>query len=173
MPENSPDASRIATWVHEHGPAVRGYLASLVRRSDVADDLTQEVFRRAWQARERYVEQGTPRAYLLRIADRLACDWARRGGPEVNVDGATWEQVEPVQNEDEVDRNLTRGESAEQLRAALEELTPAQRRVLLLRFYGDLDFAQIAEQLDCPLGTVLSHCHRGLKALRKRLAEHD
>jgi len=50
-------------------------------------------------------------------------------------------------------------------------LHEVQKRVLLLRFFGELEFAAIAEQMELPLGTVLSHCHRGLKSLRKMLAE--
>lgn len=170
MPGDSSAAERFATWVQDHGRSVHGYLRALVRRLDVADDLTQEVFRRAWQARDRYVERGTPRAYLLRIADRLACDWVRRSGTEVNVDAQTWEQVEPAADDRCPDENSQWGEASEQLQVALEELSAAQRRVLLLRFFGELDFTEIAAQLECPLGTVLSHCHRGLKALRSRLA---
>ena len=76
----SPDEGGVADWEREHGQAVRGYLLAMVRRPDVADDLTQEVFCRAWQARERYRENGTARAYLFRIADRLACDFGRKSG---------------------------------------------------------------------------------------------
>ena len=42
---------RLAQWVREHARAVRGYLLGMVRRPDVADDLLQDVFQRAWQAR--------------------------------------------------------------------------------------------------------------------------
>ena len=52
------DAELLSRWVGEHGGAVRAFLLGLVRRPDVADDLLQEVFRRAWQARHRYQEQG-------------------------------------------------------------------------------------------------------------------
>ncbi len=45
-------------WVRDHGKAVRGFLLALVRRGDVADDLCQEVFCRAWQARDRYSGSG-------------------------------------------------------------------------------------------------------------------
>src|SRR5690349_16287420 len=89
------DADAVSRWVREHGRSVRGYLLSLVRREDVADDLLQEVFRRAWQARDRYEEQGQERAWLLRIADRLVCDRARRLGREQTADAETWQRIEP------------------------------------------------------------------------------
>src|SRR5437773_11078843 len=87
---------RLAHWVREHAAAVRGYLLGMVRRADVADDLVQDVFQRAWQARDRYRDEGYERAYLLRIADRLVIDRSRRMGHEVNVDEATWREVEPA-----------------------------------------------------------------------------
>ena len=87
---------RFADWVRDHGKAVRGFLLALVRRGDVADDLCQEVFCRAWQARERYTDQGKTRAYLLQIANRLACDRSRRNQPQTNLGDEAWKIHEPA-----------------------------------------------------------------------------
>jgi RNA polymerase sigma-70 factor, ECF subfamily len=162
---------RFEDWVRRHGSAVRGFLLALVRRSDVADDLLQEVFRRAWQARQQYTEEGKSRAYLLRIADRLVVDWQRARRPEVHWDAPQWQAAEPPAHHDPADLFAAR-ESRQQLQAALEELQPLQRRVLLLRYYGELSFQEIANTVGCPLNTALSHCRRGLLALRKILTEH-
>jgi len=167
----SDQHERFASWTREHGRAVRGYLMAMVRRADVADDLTQEVFCRAWQARDRYREQGNARAYLLRIADRLVCDRRRRAGRELTLDEQTWKQIEPVSRSAEPSRGPMEAEAAERLGAALDRLSPMQRRVLLLRYYGELSFAEIAQITGCPLNTTLSHCRRGLMAMRKLLVE--
>jgi len=167
------DRERLARWVAEHGRAVRGFLLALVRRGEVADDLLQETFRRAWQARERYADDGRERSYLLRIADRLAVDHSRRRQrQEVTLDDETWRAAEPTSRESGVERSIALAETRQLLAGALEALSEPQRRVLLLRFYGDLDFAEIAAAMDCPLGTVLSHCHRALGKLRKQLADY-
>ena len=142
-----------------------------VRRPDVADDLSQEVFCRAWQARARYREQGTARAYLLRIADRLVCDRGRRPDAPVNLDEDGWRQHAPCDATAGPDGTLLLAESSQQLAAALERLSPVQRRVLLLRYYGQMSFAEIAAAIDCPLNTTLSHCRRALETLRKLLVE--
>jgi len=152
---------------------VRGYLLAIVRRAELADELTQEVFFRAWQARKRYREEGSARAYLLRIADRLACDRGRKAGREINLDEEKWQQIEPAGRDQEPADTLARREAATQLTAALQTLSPPQRRVLLLRYYGQLSFAEIAEIINCPLNTALSHCRRGLLALRKLLVENS
>jgi RNA polymerase sigma-70 factor, ECF subfamily len=163
------DHERLARWVRDHARALRGYLMGTLRRHDAADDVLQEVFRRAWQSRGQYREEGHERAYLLRIADRLVVDRSRRLGREIVLDEDDWNEIEPPGRELPADEAFVRGEVSHELNAALDQLSLAQRRVLLLRFFGDLTFEQIAEALNCPLGTALSHCRRGLAALRKLL----
>ena len=170
---NADDERRFADWVREHGRAVRGFLFAVVRRSDAADELSQEVFCRAWQARAAYREQGNARAYLLRIADRLVCDRGRRAGRNVNLDQDGWRQCEPISPAADPSATAVRVEENQQLAAALDRLSPPQRRVLLLRYYGQLSFAEIAEMTDCPLNTTLSHCRRGLEALRALLVAEE
>jgi RNA polymerase sigma-70 factor (ECF subfamily) len=167
---NSHEA-RVIRWVTEHGVAVRGYVQGLVRRPELAEDLVQEVFRRAWQARERYEEQGSPRAYLLRIADRLVCDHGRRAHREITLDEVAWGEVEPFERGTAASDPLVDAEAKVALNAALDSLSPTQRRVLLLRYYGDMSFEEIATTIECPLNTALSHCRRGLLALRKMMTE--
>jgi RNA polymerase sigma-70 factor (ECF subfamily) len=165
------DQQRFSEWVHAHGKAVRGFLLAMIRREDIADELTQDVFCRAWQARSRYREQGNTRAYLLRIADRLVCDHYRRPLPHVLLDEQGWKQYEPASPSGEPSQAAALVEEVAQLHVALDRLTPAQQRVLLLRYFGQLSFSEIAAMTDCPLSTTLSHCHRGLEALRKLLVE--
>jgi RNA polymerase sigma factor (sigma-70 family) len=164
---------RLAIWVRDHARAVRGYILGLVRRSDVADDLLQDVFRRAWQSRDRYRDQGHERAYLLTIADRLVIDNSRRLGLEINVDEATWHELEPAAPVELPLDELVRVETSDEITAALNQLTLAQRRVLLLRYFGDLTFEEISATLGCPLGTALSHCRRGLLTMRKLLTDRS
>ena len=166
------DAELLCRWVREHSRAVRGYLLGLVRRQDVSDDLLQDVFQRAWQARGSYEDRGRERAYLLTIADRLACDRGRRAGVEVNVDDVAWQHLEPAADDGTPLDLLATDETQGELAGALARLTAPQRRVLLLRYFGDLDFAEIARTMEIPLNTALSHCRRGLAALRKELSEN-
>lgn len=163
---------RVAEWIELHGAAVRGFLRAMCRRADVADDLWQEVFHRAWRASDDYQESGCARGFLMRIADRLLCDHVRsqkrRAAVEVHLSADDWRGLGDIAQavpEDSLEKN----EAARELWAALDLLSPAQRRVLLLRFYGELSFAEIASLTDRPLNTVLSDCRRGLCALRNSL----
>jgi RNA polymerase sigma-70 factor (ECF subfamily) len=161
----------LTRWVRDHAHAVQGFLQALVRDRDVAEDLLQEVFCRAWQARERYADRGKERSYLLRIADRLACSRGRRAKREQVLGTAEWRQIEPAEVEGHPWDGLQQAETRRQLAAALDALSEPQRRTLLLRFYGSMEFSEIAKTLDCPLNTALSHHRRGLLALRQLLQE--
>ena len=150
---------------------MRGFLLALVRRGDVADDLCQEVFCRAWQARDRYTDQGKTRAYLLQIANRLVCDRSRRNEPQTNLNDEAWKIHEPPSRTPEPSQAAMMSEQIGLLHAALDRLAPMQQRVLLLRYYGQMDFQEIADTLQTPLNTALSHCRRGLETLRRLLVE--
>jgi RNA polymerase sigma-70 factor, ECF subfamily len=169
---DTSDHQLFADWVREHGRAVRGFLLARVQSPDLADDLSQEVFQRAWAARGRYREQGGARAYLLTIADRLARDHRRARRP-ANLDDAAWQRLEPASHAAEPSRAVALAEEIERLTAVLDQLSPLQQRVLLLRYYGQLSFKEIAEIIGCPLNTTLSHCHRGLETLRELLVEKE
>ncbi len=92
---------------------------------------------------------------MLAVLDAAAIDAASGATDE---SGAPWESA-------------SRQESEAALRVALESLSDAQRRTLLLRYYGNLSFDEIASEMACPLGTVLSHCRRALATLRRLLVE--
>jgi len=159
----------LTLWIRDHSDAVRGFLFARLRNRDLADELAQDVFVRAWKASSRYSEVGKERSYLIRIADRLALDRARRAGREVHLDAQQWRAVEPADPGADPSSVFARGEMEQQLAAAMELLTESQRRTLLLRFFGDLGFAEIAAITGAPVSTVLSHCRRGLEALRRTL----
>ncbi|MEY4177063.1 MAG: polymerase sigma factor SigW [Planctomycetota bacterium] len=169
-----PESFPLAEWIREHGPAVRGYLFGMVRDESTADDLCQEVFQRVWRSRATYAEAGQTRAYLLRIADRLAIDHLRsRNRREQLIDDEAWDRCEPSDRDHGPVDSAERAETADRLLRALDCLTPAQRRILLMRFYSGLEFAEIATLVGCPLNTALSHCHRGLQSLRKILGPEE
>jgi RNA polymerase sigma-70 factor (ECF subfamily) len=163
---NCPDRRRISGWIDSYGAELRGYLSALTRDEHAAEDLLQDVFQRAWQARRSYREQGQARAYLFRIADHLVCDWARRGGRERTLDEQRWRTCQLTGEDQDPQAVSMRNEATGRLVEALDRITPCQQRVLLLRYFGQLSFQEIAQLMDCPLNTVLSHARRGLQALR-------
>ena len=103
----------------------------------------------------------------MQIADRAACDRFRRTRTEPTLGDEIWSIAEPVDRAMNPAQAATKSETAAQLDAALKTLAPIQRRALLLRYFGQLTFVEIADTIGCPLNTALSHCHRGLQILRK------
>ena len=160
------DRERLTAWAAEHGPAVFGFLRR--RCGQDAEDLLQETFRKAWASRAAYQPSGRDRAFLITIADRLACDWARKRAGRKTV--ALEEAVDGGGGPED---RLAANEDRTMVREILTTLPDAQRRTLELRYFGDLTFKEIADALGCPLNTALSHAHRGLEALRQRLAERS
>ena len=146
--------------------AVYGFLLGTTGDRATAEDLLQEVFLRL--VGPGYSERGQARAYLLQIAHRLAADRGRRQRQERTNTTGQWQDLEPADLRLPADE-LDRAENERRLLAVLESLSPPQRRTILLRFYGGLSFEQIAATMQAPLGTVLSHCRRGLAALCRLL----
>ena len=164
---------QITTWTAQYGGLVRGYLMSMVRRADMADDLSQEVFLRAWKGLDLYAEQGEAKAYLMKIAYRVACNAKRRRSMEVNVDDETWTAVEPVDAKADPARNVHQTELNATLSAVLDQLSEAEKKVLTLRYFGEMKFNEIADLIEMPLNTVLSHARRGLARMRDIMQKNN
>src|SRR5437763_13882495 len=139
--------------------------------SDLAMDITQEAFLRLWRQWEAGEEIQNPRAWLLRVARNLAEDSAksafRRNGtqPPELLNGVRSSQPLPA---DELERQ----EQFAQLRAVLEELAPADREILTLRYAFDLDANTIAERLNVAVTAVHMRLSRARQRLAERLSTH-
>jgi RNA polymerase sigma-70 factor (ECF subfamily) len=136
--------------------------------SDLAMDVTQETFLRLWRQWEAHPAEDiqNPRAWLLRVARNLAEDYAksafRRNGtqPPELLNGVRSSQPLPA---DEMERQ----EQFAVLRSVLDELAPADREILTLRYAFDYDANTIAERLNVAVTAV----HMRLSRARQRLAE--
>jgi len=87
------------------------------------------------------------------------------------------EPMAPIENHDVAgndtdDADFT-AEDGQAVHAALDQLAAEQREVLLLRFIEDMSYDEIAEVIDCPIGTVRSRLHNAKRALRRILQPRD
>lgn len=140
--------------------------------SDLALDITQEAFLRLWKHWEAGSEDiQNPRAWLLRVARNLAEDYAksafRRNGtqPPELLNGVRSSQPLPA---DELEQQ----ELFAQLRAVLDELAPADREILTLRYALDYDANTIADRLNVAVTAVHMRLSRARQRLAERLATH-
>ena len=108
---------------------------------------------------------GSFKAWLFRIATNKANDhWRSRGREKAAKEGLK------LVTDDELPHAGHRLEATEQeqkLRRAIGQLPDAQRQVLMLRYYGNMKFVDIAKTLGCPLNTALGRVHKAMIKLRQ------
>lgn len=150
------------------------FLSQLVGDVELAKELTQEAFIRAWSALERYDPTYRFSTWLFRIGHNLGIDHLRRRRlktvPIIREDreGAEVEVVLVDAAKDPLG-HLKNGELASALRAAIEGLRPEYRELVLLRHFGGLSYQEIADLEGMPLGTVKNKLFRAHSVLRKEL----
>jgi RNA polymerase sigma-70 factor, ECF subfamily len=147
----------------------------LVSTREEAEDLMQETYARAFRSWQSYQPGTNLRAWLLRILTNLNIDRGRRiqrspdQQPLEEGDYFLYNKLEESSETDEerVDRRLSQDDAV----AALSEVPHDFRDVLVLVDIGDFSYADAAQILDIPIGTVMSRLHRGRRILKKELAD--
>jgi RNA polymerase sigma-70 factor (ECF subfamily) len=157
------------------GQIVRAHQRCLIRFAErmlagdahTAHDVVQEAFLRVWGARAAYRPDGCLRSFLFRIVRNVCLDYARRARPAAPLDAAM-EQTLPIG--DTMESAYQSRALAQAVRDAVQKLPEPQRIVFLLSQYEQLEYRQIAEILECPIGTVASRKRLAVETLRRRLA---
>ena len=166
------DMDAFACLVERHKDLLVNYMARLTGCRERAEDLAQETFVRFYQTLDRYREEGTLSAYLLRIGTNLVRSEERRR--------KRWLGLLPVFK---ATSNGHRAEAGPQLEAlareeqrqvssALSSLDVLYRAPLVLREIEGLSMKEIASALECHEGTVKSRLHRGRQMLKEKLAPY-
>ena len=158
-----------ATVFDRHFGGVHGYLARRIG-SESAADLAAEVFVIAFGARNRY-DPGQPNArpWLLGIATNLLRHHWRIERQQLHAMARLPLSPMGDPETDAIERVDAAGSAAE-VAAAVRDLRPSERDVLLLVAWADLTYPEVAEALHIPLGTVRSRLHRARRALRTKLS---
>ena len=132
----------------------------------LAEDLVQTALARAWPRWERIRRRDNPEIYVRRVMVNTWATWRRRRWRDELASAAVPDTPAAGDMAAEVAMRAA-------VRGALGSLTGRQRAVLVLRVYDDLSEAQVAQVLDCAVGTVKSTMARAVARLREdpRLAE--
>jgi RNA polymerase sigma factor (sigma-70 family) len=159
----SPEAVRRA--YEAHGRLIYNLCLHGLKHPQDAEDAVQTVFTRAWRSRDTYDPTRPLGGWLTGIARRVVLDVYADRDRRRRTEEAASERLRlpgpPALSDEVVDRIA--------IHDALSRLRPPQDEILRLAFVHDLPQAEIAERLDLPLGTVKSHIHRGLAALRRAM----
>jgi RNA polymerase sigma-70 factor (sigma-E family) len=151
-------------WVEDRFVALLRFAYLVTGSQQAAEDALQSALERAFTRWDRVARTREPDSYVRRMVVNAHVDaWRRSGRHETAVDDVGAGAPDPSGDLAQRDA-LWRG---------CLRLPPRQRAALVLRFYEDLDYPEVAAVLGLAESTVRAHVHRGLAALRSTLAEED
>lgn len=167
-----------ATIDRKYRRRLYGIIRSIIRSEEDAKDLVQDTLLKAFRALDSYKPEYPFEKWLFKIASNTCIDYLRRRrfAPErLELDDSEGD-APPRQYADPnspiPDEELMRSERQAILRAAIESLPEKYRIVIELRHDRGMEYAEIAEQLGLPLGTVKAHLFRARQLLLKKLQPH-
>jgi len=147
------DADAFEAFYRENAPRLEAFLRHVVGSRQAAEDVMQETFTQIWHRPNGFQpEHGTLRAYLYGIARKRASEWWRMQGPR----GVTTRS----------DSAVCRTETVSVVDDAFRRLPEEQRTLLWLREVEGQSYAELAEILEIPVGTVRSRLFAAREALR-------
>lgn len=161
------DGEAFSQLYGEYFDRVYRYIYLRVGNQSEVEDLTQEVFIKAFEGISSYRWRSLSfAAWLFRIAHNHVIDHLRKEG---RVEKVVWD--DNVSSLEEANPALVaeRALELEELRDNIERLSPAQRAVILLRFGSGLSVVEVAKVLGKSPGTVKALQHSGIAALRKMM----
>jgi len=164
------DLAAFETIVRRYQRRVYGVALRIVRAHDVADDVAQEAFVRAWRSLDRF-ELGRPFGpWVCRIAANLAVNHVR--SPRAREEGLPEGYAETRSSDPGPLGAVLDAEAREVLDEAMGGLSPEQRAVFVLRAVEDMSYEEIAGALGISQGTVMSRLFRARERLAKALAPY-
>lgn len=147
------------------------YLLRRCGNSEPAEDLFQETLIKIWKNISKYQQREKFGSWIFSIAHNISIDYFRK--QKVRNVVSLSENLDQISYNDDPWREVERTEQKELLTDALSNLSELQKEVFLLRQHGELTFREIAELMDQPLNTVLSHMNYAVKKLQKVLREEN
>jgi RNA polymerase sigma-70 factor (ECF subfamily) len=175
LAEEARDRVRFEEEALELSDQVYRVARHLANSREEADELVQETYVRAFRSWQQYTPGTNLRAWLLRILTNLNIDRGRRQqrAPSLDEKGDyyLYDKLEEAEgrplDEERVIEKLSQGSIVE----ALAHVPHDFRDVLVLVDIGEFSYADTAQILDIPIGTVMSRLHRARRILKGELAE--
>lgn len=172
------DRSAISSLIEKYSRRVRDYIRMMVKDTDLADDIFQETFIKAVRVIDegRYVDNDKFLSWVLRIAHNRVLDHFRASNTTtlINESHAGYNVLGTMRYaERTVEEDIVADQSAQEVRELVELLPAEQREVVMLRYYSELSFKEIAEQTGVSINTALGRMRYALINLRKMIAENN
>ncbi len=142
---------------------------AMTGRSDTAEELTQEIFLRAWQKIAQFRGDSSFATWFYRLAVRCCLNYRRRWPARQHEGLDTIEQLsEPMT---EMETSLHQQQIQTQVQRALLTLKPKWRVIVILKDIEGLSYEEIAARVNCSMGTIASRLNRARRLLAQKL-EH-
>jgi RNA polymerase sigma-70 factor (ECF subfamily) len=174
------DREAFRQLVERYQRKVAALALGMLRNQEDALDVVQETFTKAYQSLDRFKGDSSFYTWVYRIASNLCIDHQRRQSRVTHLPYESDERapsgigegmlVDGAPHDQPFDRTRN-AQLGERLRAAIAELTPEHRAVILLREVDGLSYEEISQVLQCPKGTVMSRLHYARRQLQTRLRE--
>ena len=159
---NGDDQALVELYSRYHR-GVFNYILRLLGDNEAAEDILQEVFVAVWQRAAGFRHRSSVKTWIFRIAHNLAVSWIRKQKRfETTSESITESSADP---EEATELNWR----ADEVRLALDQLSPVQRATIELAFAQGLSYAEIGVVLDCPVGTVKSRISNAIRQLGRIL----
>jgi RNA polymerase sigma-70 factor (ECF subfamily) len=159
---------------------VFGMIYNMVHNEQDAWDLAQDSFVKAWKSIGRFRGQSSFYTWLYRIVMNVTIDWLRK--KQVKGSGAEFDDSIQLKDIDPASRTvpkadalphekMERQEIRARIEAAIAQLSPEHRAVILMKEMEDMQYHEIAESLGCSIGTVMSRLFYARKRLQNMLRD--
>ncbi|HVP05833.1 MAG TPA: sigma-70 family RNA polymerase sigma factor [Dehalococcoidia bacterium] len=167
------DLTAFRTLYARYSSLVYSAALRVVRDTQIAEDMVQEIFLRLWRKPESYTAtRGKFATWLTSVTRNRAVDEVRSRGRRYRHETASPEEQERELPGPDTDDPALTAELSDQRRlilTALSQLPPEQRQTIELAYFGGLTQQEIAERLGQPLGTVKTRIRLGMQKLRTAL----
>jgi RNA polymerase sigma-70 factor (ECF subfamily) len=163
------DQDAVRLLVDQYQRRVVGLAWGLLGNRSDAEDAAQDAFLRAFRSLRTFKGRSSFRTWLFQIAINTARTFrrTREGRPEDSVGGAA--EFDATAAAGQLEQQVV---ARDQVRRAMGTLPADLREAVVLRDINGLDYREIAEMLDIPIGTVMSRLHRGRKAMQRALYDY-
>jgi RNA polymerase sigma-70 factor (ECF subfamily) len=170
------DRGAFQELVERYQRKIYAVVLGMLHDHDAAWETSQETFLKALRSLDQFKGEASFYTWLYRIAVNLAIDYQRHEWRHkaVDVSDATIATQETVQEDlrrDDPFRRVKNREIGERVRAAIDQLTPEHRAVILLREVEGLSYDEISRVMECAKGTVMSRLHYARKKLQTLLQD--
>lgn len=162
------DEEALGTLMDRYGGALLHFAHRLVGDMQLAEEIYQDTMLKAWQQAASFRVDGHLKAWLFRVARNNAIDYMRKKRVPMEEYTAC---LETAATTFRPDREAERSWLSSEVFEAMDELPPAYREVVDLRFFHQLCYQEIAQVLRIPLGTVKSRLNYAIQRLTKILRE--